>query len=800
MKRHAQGFGLLLSCLICGLALGQDQSFSVTDDIEMVRFVEPSPSLKGATATFSPDHMHYAVVTSRGILHSDETESTLAIFSTTVTNSFLTTTSAQNDLRPELVFTVKAVLGEESDSSYGTVISDLRWSNDSRLLYFVAEDSHGNKGLYRAELKGVGKVLRVAPEGYNVARYDFISNAIAFSGWHTQIHCDHRNRAPSDLINRDARDVTGESLKQILFPCGQPAVMERQLWLVRERQGHFRLVRIPRVVERDISWLPEAFSLSPKGDELIELDPVEHVPPGWESYQPASGFEHLRIESRNPGVVSPDNLWRLKTYSVVNLKSGASASLVSAPQAFALAYGGASRAVWSSDEERVLLTNTFLPLTGVDATEQTNRLKPCAVAIVPLKSRDVTCLLSDSALKTSSGDLRFENTSFGRSTDEVTLTLKAGDGQTEYRHFMYQNRRWQQDFGSPGRSINREEATSTKSSGSNSLSVGIKQALDESPVLWASNTQTGLSRQIWNPNPQLVGLHFGQASVYEWTDPGGRKWKGGLVKPVGYVAGRRYPLVIQIYNFDDSQFLADGMLPTAFAARAMASAGIVVLQIQRKMPHTYDLEEARANLDGIDSAIDGLSSSGLIDSERVGIVGFSASAWYVESALIQEPKRFAAATIAEGIDISYIQYRLWGVSDPTMTEEFERIIGAKPNGDGLSKWMEGAPGFHLDRVRTPLRIEAMQPTSVLGEWELYSSLRMQGKPVDFVYFPEGQHVHQRPLERFASQQGDVDWFRFWLQNYQDPDASKKSQYQLWESLRDLSRDYLTQVRHQDSSK
>jgi dipeptidyl aminopeptidase/acylaminoacyl peptidase len=755
----------------------------------MVRFVEPSPSLKGATARFSPDHMHYAVVTSRGILHSDETESNLAIFSTTVTNSFLTATSAQNDLEPQLVFTVKAVLSEESDSSYGTVISDLRWSKDSRLLYFVAEDSHGNQGLYRAELKGVGKVLRVTPEGYNVARYDFTSNAIAFSGWHLQNRCDHRNGTLSDRINRDARDVTGESLKKILFPCSQPTVMERHLWLVRERRGHFGLVRVPMVVERDISWLPEAFSLSPTGDELIELKPVEHAPSVWETYQPPPGFEHLRIESRNPGIVAPDNLWRLKTYSVVNLTSGASAYLVNAPQAFALAYGGSSRAVWSHDEERVLLTDTFLPLTDVSETERAKRLKPCEVATVQLKSREVTCLLSISALKDSPGGLRIEDLSFGRSDDQVTLTLKFGDGRTEHRRFIFQNGSWQQDVGVPRPSANPEEMTSARDADSNSLSVGIKQALNEPPVLSASNSRTGLSRQIWDPNPQFANLYFGHASVYGWTDSSGRKWRGGLVKPVGYVAGRRYPLVIQIYNFDDSQFLTDGMLPTGFAARALASAGIAVLQIQRKMPHTYDLEEARANIDGIDSAISSLSRSGLVDVGKVGIVGFSASAWYVESALIQEPRRFAAATIAEGIDISYMQYRLWGVSDPTVAEEFERIIGAKPDGGGLSKWMEGAPGFHLDRVRTPLRIEAMQPTSILGEWELYSSLRMEGKPVDFVYFPDGQHVHQRPQERWASQQGDIDWFRFWLQGYKDPDSSKGAEYRLWEGLRHCDRSY-----------
>ena len=62
---------------------------------------------------------------------------------------------------------------------------------------------------------------------------------------------------------------------------------------------------------------------------------------------------------------------------------------------------------------------------------------------------------------------------------------------------------------------------------------------------------------------------------------------------------------------------------------------------------------------------------------------------------------------------------------------------------------------------------------------------MQDKPVDLIYYPFGQHIHQKPLERFESQQGEVDWFRFWLQGYEDPDPTKKAQYEGWQHLREL---------------
>ena len=46
----------------------------------------------------------------------------------------------------------------------------------------------------------------------------------------------------------------------------------------------------------------------------------------------------------------------------------------------------------------------------------------------------------------------------------------------------------------------------------------------------------------------------------------------------------------------------------------------------------------------------------------------------------------------------------------------------------------------------------------------------------------------KPLERLASEQGDVDWFRFWLKGEEDPDPTKAEQYARWRELRKLQAD------------
>jgi dipeptidyl aminopeptidase/acylaminoacyl peptidase len=280
-------------------------------------------------------------------------------------------------------------------------------------------------------------------------------------------------------------------------------------------------------------------------------------------------------------------------------------------------------------------------------------------------------------------------------------------------------------------------------------------------------------------------VRLSEASVYQWKGKDGYTWSGGLLKPLDYVAGKCYPLVIQTHGFSPDEFLSDGAFPTAMAARPLASVGIVVLQMDERRDHAMSAMEASDQEAGIQAAIAQLTADGLIDPKRVGIIGFSRTSWHVEDALLRLQGVFAAAAIADGVDMSYMQYLLFSEENPALKMEFERILGGEPIGEqGIERWLKNAPGFSLDKLQTPLRIESHGGSSILQEWEIYASLRLQHKPVDLIDLPGGQHILQKPLERLGSQQGVVDWFRFWLQGYEDPDPSKAEEYQRWRQLRE----------------
>ena len=764
-------------------AISSDHAFSVKDDIAMVRFSDPSsePGVPGSdVARRSPDGKYLAIVTTKGLLESDQIESDVTVFRIKEVFDFL---QGEEQLPiPRVIATIVSFPHREQTMAYAPVIKDLRWSPDMTSVYFRGESLQGAYRLYVARLDGSG-FHAVTPADQSVDRYDVVTNTIAYKA--SEVGKDEG--LASDTINADARAVTGERIQDIIFGDQLRAVQPETftMWVLHHVGNQWVRRRISPDSFRDFTYLSGffPFAISPNGTKLIAITPVASVPDSWKRYEPAKGFDHMRLLGGDPRLTNADNVLRPQQYSLIDFASGKSIPLMDAPNARSLAYTLDNNSItWAADQRRVLVTNTFLRLGGNVGGDPSQDVRPCAVSSVDLPSLEPHCLFFEGKEQEPASP-HVLDVSFGASNDEATVLLKRGPQEQVVRRYQFHDGEWLASSGAERRvGEGPSSLTMTGVSDHSDLTVSVRQDLNEPPTLWASDSESGKSREIWDPNPQLAHIGFGEASMYHWKDKTGAEWAGILVKPVDYFPGRRYPLVIQMYSFVDGQFLTDGLYPTAFAARHLASAGFVVLQVKKK-PNTLSEADPKVHLEGYRSAIDSLFTAGLVDRSRVGVVGFSWTCWYAIDALIKEPTLFAAATIADGLDNSYMQYLVFGVGAYPVQQQIERIRGASPFGDGLKKWMEEAPGFHLDQVQTPVRIEAIDPVSILQEWELYASLRMQKKPVDVIYFPNGTHVHQKPLERLESQQGNVDWFRFWLQGYEDSDPSKHAQYERWERLR-----------------
>jgi hypothetical protein len=666
-------------------------------------------------------------------------------------------------------------------NAYAPVIKDVRWSSDSTLLFFRAENIHGNYQLCTAGVTAT-KLAYLTPPNRSVDHFDVIGRTVVFNAGDPATHLID----PGQALNRDAVDLTGARLQEILFPddlaSREPALFHIYVLKVDRKSQPIRLVPHYSLLDIPVLSALYPFNASPTAQTLVDLEPAQSIPRIWNTYSPAPGADQLRLADTNdPRRLRADNILRPLEYTLIDLKTGTKKQLLQAPNARNLGYtADRNRIAWSPDGKQVVVTNTFLPAASSDSDASEGH--PCGAAVVDIASLKPACLYFEDG-KSRSDSTRLQDIAYSKRANEINVLLRTSSGEQLIRTYIFRNNRWDLLSTIPIE-ISRnglETGVDSTLAAQESLKLFVRQNLNDPPTIWASDNCSH-ERELWDPNPQLRQMQFGQASLYQWKDKDDRAWSGILIKPVNYTPEVRYPLVIQLYSYNAGEFVTDGLYPTAFAARHLADAGFVVLQI-KKQPDTVSEQDPQIHLEAYTSAIERLSDDGLVDSKKVGVVGFSLTCWYAINALIKMPNLFAAATIADGLDNSYMQYMLFAVEFYPLQKQMDKIRGHSPVGNSLRQWTDVAPGFNLDRVRTPIRIEAVGPPSVLQEWELYSSLRLQQKPVDLIYFPSGTHIHQRPLERLESQQGNVDWFRFWLKGEEDSDPAKRPRYEQWEAMK-----------------
>jgi len=671
-------------------------------------------------------------------------------------------------------------------NSYYPVISKVEWAQDSLSVYFIAYTNSSIRRLCKVRIDD-RKVIELSSPDSDVNLYSVAHGTVVYSATRST----HAANDSPDPHNSEAEpvapSVAGMTISDILFPRlpSYERPEPHELWYLRD--GHLRQVH-PSSLQ---SGHPEAdratdfMALSPNGRKVIRLERVSQVLASWRDYVPMKGFEEWREADLFND--DPNNIWAARQYVLIDLTSGAEIRLVNAPYARVLAYQDPASAVWGLDGRRILLTGTFLPISRADGQEDHQRVYPCAVASLDLVQGETKCIVfsRDGASETEDNPkpLRLVKASFAATENEVVLRFGWRDQRSQTEWYRYAGGQWILEKTVADDSLGHAPSTEPDALGTHQLIVRISENLNEPPTLWATDSLTEKGREIWNPNPQFASIRYGDESVYHWKDTSGYEWSAGLVKPVGYVAGARYPLVIQTHGFQREEFITDGAYTSGMAARALASTGFVVLQMAPNVTHLGQLREVTDNVLGFSSAIEHLTADGLVDAKRVGIVGFSRTCWYVERALIDDPHGFSAVSLVDGIDHSYMQEMLFRPSWDT--SEAQKIYAAEPFGAGLSKWLEKAPSFHLNEFQAPLMISALGPPSILLEWEIYSSLYQQRKPVDLIYLPKAEHILQRPSDRIMSEQVTVDWFRFWLQGYEDTDPGKKGQYKRWEHLREL---------------
>lgn len=328
----------------------------------------------------------------------------------------------------------------------------------------------------------------------------------------------------------------------------------------------------------------------------------------------------------------------------------------------------------------------------------------------------------------------------------------------------------------------------------------VQQALNQPPDIVAKGPG-GTSVRLTELNPQVTPS-WGTMREYAWKDSKGRPWHGGLMLPANFDPRARHALVIQTYGFSPTRFYRDGSnlydgFTSGFAGRAFMRENILVLALPWRATSGAPTDEFGARTafaEGVQGAIDALVGEGLVDRDRIGILGWSATGERVLNLLTFTDTPIRAATLLDGDANTLFSMSItYSVMDGIQAKK-ERANEGGPYGETRERWMRNDPSLHTDCIRAALRIEAYGP-EVHNNWDIYALLRRQYRPAELIMIPGGAHALSRPSERMISLQGNVDWYRFWLKGEKrvevlipgESAASLQRQYDRWDQMATLKR-------------
>jgi dipeptidyl aminopeptidase/acylaminoacyl peptidase len=286
--------------------------------------------------------------------------------------------------------------------------------------------------------------------------------------------------------------------------------------------------------------------------------------------------------------------------------------------------------------------------------------------------------------------------------------------------------------------------------------------------LYVANADGSGERRLTSFNDKLVSeVAFSDAERFTFSSIGGLEIESWLMKPYGYEAGKKYPLVLYIHGgphsaygenwFDEFQNLAAaGMFVLFTNPRGSSGYGADFTFSTRGRWGAEDYEDLM-------KAVDLTSKRADVDSSRMGVTGGSYGG-FMTAWVTTKTTRFKAAEADRMIS----DWTYWyGASDAQGLTEFE--FYGKP-WDNFAMYDTLSPIRGVTRVKTPTLIVQSEEDfrTPMGNAELwFIALKKQGVPVELVRYPRSTHELSRSGEPWllVDRLGRLrQWFTYWLKD------------------------------------
>ena len=272
-------------------------------------------------------------------------------------------------------------------------------------------------------------------------------------------------------------------------------------------------------------------------------------------------------------------------------------------------------------------------------------------------------------------------------------------------------------------------------------------------------------KQLTDANPQIRGIALGQEEEIAWKSTDGRTVAGVLIRPVGYRQGQRYPLIVAIHGGPAGADILS--FNGGYGAQAYAGAGYAVLMPNYRGSTNYGEKHKtdivgdyfRLGYDDIMTGVNHLIAQGLVDSTKMGVLGWSAGGHW-SNWILTHTNRFKAISSGAGTT-NWIS--MYAESDMQRVRQF--YLGDKLPYDNFDAYWNQSPIKYIKNAKTPTMIHVVHDDPRVPRpqsEELYMALRQLGVPTEFYVYPGASHGIPDPRNQLVKSMAEMAWMDYWV--------------------------------------
>ena len=286
------------------------------------------------------------------------------------------------------------------------------------------------------------------------------------------------------------------------------------------------------------------------------------------------------------------------------------------------------------------------------------------------------------------------------------------------------------------------------------------------PEIYVVKSPSSKPNVLTDFNHTLRKLQYGPVKEIKWSSPDGEACEGLLTYPVGYTAGRKYPIVMFNHGGPEASALAQyNGFEAEFIRQPLATHGYFVFEPNyRGSDNLGNHHEHAIYRDPVvgpaSDAMSGLAyveSLGCIDTMRVSVAGHSyggcMTGW-----LIGHDHRWRSAVVADGALDWKDTYNLTAVGNMAFSRD---SLGGTPwDPQSADLYRTGSPDTYAGDVTTPTLLISGTSDDVVPITEsftLYHALREHHIPVRFVGVPGAKHTPDDPVQYEHFVALIIDW-------------------------------------------